>query len=98
MEVPIEELLVEPRESFSAPVLKRTHLIKLMKMAVTISKVAESDSVRQMAEMMVELLIEIMPNLEEMKTTLGSIGPSSRGRVGRIAEAPLPAPLFESFS
>jgi len=95
LNVPIEELLVEPKESFSTPVLKRTQMIKLIKMAMTIGAAAESDAVRRLADTMVELLIEIMPELQHIKSTLGSTGPACRGRVGRVAENTIADSFFE---
>jgi hypothetical protein len=62
---------------------------------MTISDAAEGDAVRRLADTMVELLIEIMPELQNIKSTLGSTGLACRGRVGRVAENPIPDSFFE---
>lgn len=96
LNVPVEELLVEPTASFSAPILKRTQLISLMKMALTIGGAAQDPAIRRLAEAMVELLVDIMPELKQIRSTLGSTGMACRGRMGRVAENIVPDTLFES--
>lgn len=64
LDVPISDLLVEGAEPLSAPVLERARLLKLMKTAAAIFEKAENPSIRRMAEMLINQLIEIMPELE----------------------------------
>jgi hypothetical protein len=54
--------------------------------------------VQRLAETIVELLIEIMPELQHIKSTLGSTGPACRGRVGRVAENTIADSFFEESS
>ena len=63
LEVPVAELLVEPGEPLSAPVLKRAQMVRLMKTAVTILERTQQVGIRRMAQMLVEQLMEIMPEL-----------------------------------
>jgi transcriptional regulator with XRE-family HTH domain len=63
LEVPVAELLVEPGEPLSAPVLKRAQMVRLMKTAVTILERTQQVGIRRMARMLVEQLVEIMPEL-----------------------------------
>lgn len=64
LDVPMSDLLSEVGEPLSAPVLERARLLKLMKTAAAILEKAESNSIRRMAEMLVDQLVEIMPELE----------------------------------
>ena len=64
LEVPVSELLVEPDEPLSSPVRNRAKLLRIMKTAVTILERTRQTSIRRMAQMLVEQLIELMPELE----------------------------------
>ncbi|MCH8923793.1 MAG: hypothetical protein IIA67_11685 [Planctomycetes bacterium] len=61
--VPVAELLVDLDAPLSAPVLKRAQMLKLMKSARAIFERASSGQVRRLARMMIEQLIEMMPEL-----------------------------------
>jgi len=63
LDVPVSELLVETEEPLSTPVLKRAQLVRIMKTAAAILQRSQQPSIRRMAEMMVEQLCEIMPEL-----------------------------------
>jgi len=64
LDVPVGELLVETEEPLSAPVLKRAQLVRLMKTAAAILERSQQSAIRRMAQMLVEQLCEIMPELE----------------------------------
>ncbi|MHB1037939.1 MAG: hypothetical protein ACYC35_26190 [Pirellulales bacterium] len=64
LEVPIAELLVDSDGSLSTPIMERAQLVKLMKTASAILERAERPSIRRMAQMLVEQLIQIMPELK----------------------------------
>lgn len=89
LEVPIEELLVETSMPLSRPVAERAKLVRVMKTALSIQESATSPQVRRMADNLVELLLQLMPELKE-------IGPwhtvgvrRSLDDVGRTAEQPI---------
>ena len=63
LEVPVTELLAEADEPLSTPVRKRAQLVRVMKTAAAILERAQQPSVRRMAEMLVEQLCEMMPEL-----------------------------------
>lgn len=65
LDVPIADLLVESLE-LSPPVLARARLVKLMKTAAAIRDETSHRGVRQLAEMLIEQLIEIMPELKDV--------------------------------
>ncbi len=66
LEVPLTELLSEIEEPLSAPVLKRARLLRLMKTTMSILRRTRQRSVRLLAQMLAEQLIEIMPELKDV--------------------------------
>jgi len=64
LDVPASDLLVEPSDSLSAPILKRAQMLRMMKTATAILERTGEVSVRRMAQMMVDQIVEIMPELE----------------------------------
>lgn len=64
LEVPVAELLVESNDPLSAPVLKRAQMVRLMKTAAAILERAQQLPIRRMAQMLIEQLLEIMPELD----------------------------------
>ena len=86
LEVPVADLLVDPGQPLSRPVMERARLVRLMKTAAAILDKAHSVNVRRMAQMLVNQLVEIMPELAEV-SPWHSVG-QRRGlhEYGRIAE------------
>ena len=64
LDVPVQELLVEPDEALSPPILKRAQMLRMMKTATAILERTNEVSIQRMARMMVDQLIEVMPELE----------------------------------
>ncbi|OHB84957.1 MAG: hypothetical protein A2V98_12240 [Planctomycetes bacterium RBG_16_64_12] len=64
LEVPVSELLAESDEPLSSPVRKRAKMLRVMKTAVTILERTRQTSIRRLAQMLVEQLVELMPELE----------------------------------
>jgi len=89
LDVPICELLSEPRLQLSQPVLARASMVKVMKTATSILETAHHPALQILAERLVDQLLEIMPELA------GVAGWPSVGQrrtteeMGRIAEHPL---------
>ncbi len=63
LDVPVGELLVEADDSLSAPVQRRAQLIRLMKSALTIRESTRQETIRRMAQTLIDQLLEIMPEL-----------------------------------
>lgn len=63
LDVPVAELLVDLDAPLSAPVLKRAQMLKLMKSARAIFDRTPSGPARRLARMMIEQLVEMMPEL-----------------------------------
>lgn len=66
LEVPIAELLVESDESLSGPVMERARMVRLMKTAAAIKERAGNTPISRLADMMLEQLVEIMPELKDV--------------------------------
>ena len=62
--VPVTELLVDSNDPLSTPVLKRAQMVRLMKTARTILQRTHQLSIQRMAQMLIEQLLEIMPELQ----------------------------------
>ncbi len=89
LEVPIEELLHEPDDSLSPRVLMRAQLLKVMKTAMAIRRQARSEAERRLARLLIEQLLEIMPELKEV-SGWPAVGHRRRAdEVGRIGENPI---------
>ena len=72
LDVPVAELLVDVNQSLSAPVLRRAQMLRLMKTAVTLRQKSKNVQVQRLAQMMIEQLIEIMPELSSVSPWQGS--------------------------
>jgi transcriptional regulator with XRE-family HTH domain len=63
LEVPLSELLFEADDSLSAPVLLRAQLVRLMKSVLAIQENAKQETIRRMAQTLIDQLLVIMPEL-----------------------------------
>ena len=64
LDVPIGELLSEPASELAPPVQLRARLLLVMKTARSIEANARQVSVRRLATMLVEQLVDVMPELK----------------------------------
>ncbi len=86
LEVPIAELLVEGDGQLSGPVLERSRMVKLMKTVAAIRERTEGQPVGRMVTMLVEQILEIMPELADVtpwhtvgqRRTLDDVGRTGR--------------------
>jgi transcriptional regulator with XRE-family HTH domain len=94
LDVPVSDLLVDLDAPLSAPVLKRAQMLKLMKTALAIKEAAEDESVRLLAQMMIDQLLQIMPELRDVNPwpTVGQR--RTLGDLGRIALETVPDTVF----
>ena len=85
--VPLQDLLVDPSPTLSQPVLDRARLLRVMKTAAAIKETTNpSDGPHRLATMLVEQLVEIMPELENV-SAWHSVGQRrSLDEYGRIVE------------
>ena len=97
LNVPLEELLQEPKNALSTPLLHRARLVRLMKSARSIEENAARENIRRMAKRMIDLLLEIMPELETI-IAWHSVGQRRRlNELGRIVERQVSDDLFREW-
>lgn len=98
LDVPVSELLVDSDAPLSPPVMERARLVKLMKTAAAIMEKAHSNSLKRLVTMMVEQLLEIMPELRDVSAwhTIGQR--RTLDDYGRAAERQLPDDLLRRLS
>ncbi len=95
LEIPVAELLVESNDPLSAPVLKRAQMVRLMKTATAILQRAQQISIRRMAQMLIEQLLEIMPELQDV-TPWHAVGKRrTQDELGLAAHRCLPVDWFQ---
>lgn len=97
LEVPLAELLVETDEPLSAPVLKRARMVRLMKTAVAIRDRAQQPPIRRMAQMLIEQLLEIMPELQGINPWHAVGRRRSQNEVGQAALHRLPSDVVRTL-
>ena len=94
LDVPLADLLVDNQGPLSEPVGKRASMLRVMKTAKAILESTKSDSMTRLANMLVEQLIQIMPELADVSAwhTVGQR--RTQDEVGRIVERSIPDSLF----
>ena len=94
LDVPIAELLVEADGQLSGPVLERSRMVKLMKTAAAIRERAQDPGISRMVTMLVEQILEIMPELADV-TPWHSVGQRrTLDDVGRTGQRMVPEDVF----
>jgi transcriptional regulator with XRE-family HTH domain len=89
LEVPIEELLHEPKDALSPRVQTRAQLLKVMKTAMAIRRQSRSEAERRLSRLLIDQLLEIMPELKEV-SGWPAVGHRRRAdEMGRIGENPI---------
>jgi transcriptional regulator with XRE-family HTH domain len=98
LEVPVAELLVEGEGQLSGPVLERSRMVKLMKTAAAIRERSQDPAISRMVSMLVEQILEIMPELADV-TPWHSVGQRrTREELGRTARMVVPEEAFRRHS
>jgi transcriptional regulator with XRE-family HTH domain len=86
LDVPVTELLTESEDPLSRPVLERARMVRIMKTAQALLEKAPTPPVKRMAQMLVEQLTEVMPELASV-SPWHSVGQRrSLEDLGRVAE------------
>ena len=95
LEVPIAHLLVDLDGPLSEPVLKRARLVKIMKTVGSLAERAKTAPVQRLTKMLVEQLIEIMPELKDV-SPWHVVGQRRRlDEFGRVVERIVPESFFQ---
>jgi len=87
--VPVGELLADAGDGLSAPVLRRAQMVRLMKTAAAIRERTHQLPVQRMAQMLIEQILEIMPELKDVspwnavgqRRTLDDLGQAAHRRL-----------------
>ncbi len=66
LKVPLAELLVDGDGELSTPILQRAQLLRIMKTVKTIFERSKQTSIRRLAQVMIDQLLEVMPELKEV--------------------------------
>ena len=97
LDVPVGELLVEAEEPLSPPVMKRAQLLRLMKSTLAILQRSKQAPIRRTAQVMVDQLIEIMPELANVSPWHVVGKRRTQSEVGQAALRQLPANFLADF-
>jgi transcriptional regulator with XRE-family HTH domain len=89
LDVPLEELLNDPQDSLSTRVQTRARLLKVMKTAMAIRRKARSDEEHSLVQLLIEQLVEIMPELKEVTGWPATGHRRTTEELGRIAQNPI---------
>jgi transcriptional regulator with XRE-family HTH domain len=66
LDVPVADLLVDQDAALSRPIMQRAQMVRLMKTATSLLESAHVPATRRMAQMLVDQLVEMMPELAEV--------------------------------
>jgi len=92
--VPLQDLLVDPEPPLSKPVMERAKLVRIMKTAAAIKETVKSEGATRLATMLMQQLIDIMPELEHV-SAWHSVGQRrSLEEFGRIVERTVSDDMF----
>ena len=95
LDVPVTELLVDAEEPLSPPVMKRAQFVRLMKTAMAILERSQQPPIKRMAQMLVEQLYEIMPELKGVSPWHAVGRRRSQDELGQAAFRCFSADLFQ---
>lgn len=94
--VPLQDLLVDESPQLSRPVMERARMVRLMKTAAALQEAVTEEGPKRMATMLVQQLVEVMPELEDV-SAWHSVGQRrSLDEYGRIAERRINDEFFGS--
>ena len=94
LDVPLADLLVDADGPLSDPVSRRAGMLRLMKTAKAIQEAAQDRSVVRLATMLVEQLVQMMPELADV-SAWHSVGQRrTQDEMGKIVERTIPESFF----
>ena len=89
LDVPLQDLLIDLDAPLSSPVMTRAKLVRVMKTTRAIQESTSEASTKRLATVLADLLVEAMPELNEV-TAWHSVGQRrTQDEMGRIAEQPI---------
>ena len=96
LDVPIADLLVEPGPSLAPVVERRARLVKMMKTARSLQLAADTPDVGALTEMLIEQLVELMPELVDVDSWPIVGKRRSSDDISPLEEKALPAETMDS--
>jgi transcriptional regulator with XRE-family HTH domain len=94
LEVPLADLLVDSTGPLSTPVSERARMLRVMKTAKALAESAHEPSVQRLASMLINQLIDLMPELSDV-SAWHSVGQRrTQEEMGRIVERTIPDSFF----
>ncbi len=95
LRVPLVDLLVDPGYPLSIPVRLRANLLKAMKTVRSIQESADQESIKILAENLVQQLVDLMPELREVPAWPVVGQRRTNEELGAISERRLPDAIFD---
>lgn len=86
LDVPIADLLEEPQNNLSSPIRERAKLVRIMKTVKAISERTQEANIGILAEVLVDQLTDLMPELAEINAWNNVGQRRSLNDLGQIAE------------
>lgn len=98
LEVPLADLLTDNNGPLSEPVCNRASMLRIMKTTKAILESTGEDPIKRLGNMLVEQLVQLMPELAEVSAwhTVGQR--RTQDEVGRIVERSIPDSFFTDGS
>lgn len=94
LEVPLADLLIDSSGPLSTPVSQRARMLRVMKTAKALSESSHEPGVQRLAAMLINQLVELMPELQEV-SAWHSVGQRrTQDEMGRIIERTIPDNFF----
>jgi transcriptional regulator with XRE-family HTH domain len=95
--VPVADLLVDSDAPLSNPVMGRARMVKIMKTAQSIMEKAQTNSQRRLVTMLIEQLLEVMPELRDVAAWNAVGKRRTQDELGRAVERTLPDDLLRQI-
>ena len=94
LEVPLADLLLDSDGPLSTPVSQRARMLRVMKTVKALAESAHEQPVQRLATMLINQLVELMPELQEV-SAWHSVGQRrTQEEMGRIVERTIPDSFF----
>lgn len=86
LDVPIADLLEEPQNNLSSPIRERAKLVRIMKTVKAISERTQEPNVGILAEVLIDQLTDLMPELAEINAWNNVGQRRSTSDLGQVAQ------------
>jgi len=94
LKVPVTELVQEPDNALSLPLLVRARMLRVMKTVMAIAERVKEPRTKRLAQMMPDQLVEIMPELRDVRSWFETGPRRKSNEYGAAFMRRLPAKVF----